>query len=126
MPKCLNCHNEFKYRFRSSEKFCSTVCCHEYHRKKRKLTDNKVCAICGKELTGTQVKYCSAECRYKAQVQRQRSLYKKEYKSTLTEAEEKQKKKRGRPRKRLSIADINQLAREEGLNYGQYVAKYGL
>jgi ribosomal protein L20 len=82
--------------------------------------------MCGKELTGHQTKYCSSECRYLALLERQRERYQKELKSTVTEAEEKQKKKRGRPRKRLSIADINQLAREEGLNYGQYVAKYGL
>lgn len=126
MPKCLNCGNAFKYRFRSSEKFCSAVCCHNYHRQKRKVTANKVCVVCGKELTGQQSKYCSSECRYKAQLERQRGRYEKEYKSTLTEAQETQKKKRVRPRKKLSIADINQLAREEGLNYGQYVAKYGL
>lgn len=126
MPKCLYCENEFKYRFRSTEKFCSTKCCHDYHNGRRKLTANKVCAVCGKEITGQHTKYCSSECRYKAQIERQRNRYEKEYKSTLTETEEKQKKKRGRPRKRLSIADINQLAREEGLNYGQYVAKYGL
>jgi ribosomal protein L20 len=82
--------------------------------------------VCGKEIFERKQSYCSPECRYKAQIERQRNRYEKEYKSTQTEAEEKQKKKRGRPRKRLSIADINQLAREEGLNYGQYVAKYGL
>jgi predicted nucleic acid-binding Zn ribbon protein len=124
MPTCLNCGNEFKYRFRSSEKFCSTVCCHNYHRKKRRISANKVCVVCGKKLTGQQSKYCSAECRYQAQLQRQRSANLIEYKKPRAEATP--PKKRSRPRKKLSIADINKLAREEGLNYGQYVAKYGL
>ena len=126
MPKCLNCGNEFKYRFRSTEKFCSTVCCHNYHRKKRKASDNKNCLVCGKELSGRQTKYCSDECRYKAQIERQRSLNYQEYKKPKADVVEAPKKKRGRPKKKLSIADINKLARAEGLNYGQYVAKYGL
>ena len=128
MPKCQHCGNEFKYRFRATEKFCSTKCCHDYHRGLRRVHKNKVCVICGKELTGTQTKYCSEECRYKAQLDRQRERYEQEYKSTMTEATETQKKlkKRGRPKKKLSLADINNLARAEGLNYGQYVAKYGL
>lgn len=126
MPICQHCGNEFKYRFRSTEKFCSTKCCHDYHRGIRRVNPNKVCAVCGKKITGHQTKYCSPECRYKGQLERQRGRYEQEYKSTTTEAVEKQKKKRGRPKKKLSLADINNLARAEGLNYGQYVAKYGL
>ena len=126
MPKCLNCGNEFKYRFRSTEKFCSAECCHKYHQHKRKASTNTVCLICGKALTGNQTKYCSEECRYKAQLERQRQLNKNEYKKPKADTVAPPSKKRGRPPKKLSIADINQLAREEGLNYGQYVAKYGL
>lgn len=126
MPICQHCGNEFKYRFRATEKFCSTKCCHDYHNGVKKQKANKVCAMCGKKLEKHQSKFCSPECRYKGQLERQRNRYEQEYKSTMTVTEEKQKKKRGRPKKKLSLADINNLARAEGLNYGQYVAKYGL
>ena len=126
MPKCQHCGNEFKYRFRATEKFCSTKCCHDYHRGIRRVHKNKVCVICGKELTGTQTKYCSEECRYKAQLDRQRGRYEQEYKSTMTETVEKQKKKRGRPKKGLTAAEIETMARAEGTTYGLIVAKYGL
>ena len=126
MPKCQHCGNEFKYRFRATEKFCSTKCCHDYHNGVRRVHKNKVCVICGKELTGTQTKYCSEECRYKAQLDRQRDRYEQEYKSTMTETQEKQKKKRGRPKKKLTAAEIETMARAEGTTYGKIVAKYGL
>ena len=125
MPKCLNCGDEFKYRFRSNEKFCSSECCHKYHNEAKKATSIKVCEICGKKLNGFKKKYCSDECRYKSQLERQRNKYETELKSIYSE-EKTLKKKRGRPKKKISLAEINKLAREEGLNYGQYVAKYGL
>ncbi len=52
-------------------------------------------------------KYCSAKCRLKANGRMS-------------------PKPRQRKKPSLSLAQINELARAEGLNYGQYVAKYGL
>ena len=126
MPKCLNCGKELKFTFREKiKKFCSDSCKNKYH---SKLKSNKIlhCLVCGKELEGRKRRYCSDECYHKAQLKRQRFLNEVEYKKSKAEVKEAPKKKRGRPKKKLSIADINKLARAEGLNYGQYVAKYGL
>lgn len=126
MPKCLNCHNEFKYRFRSSEKFCSTICRHKYYKNKdieEKKQKNKSprCLECGKLIVGRSRQYCCEECRYKAQLKRQQA---ERDKCKKPKAEEKPK---DRPRKHnLTLGEINARARAEGLNYGQYVAKYGL
>ena len=72
-----------------------------------------------------QKAYCSAECRRKAKTKYENEYHKDQYKKPKAEVRE-APKKRGSPKKRLSIADINKLAKEKGLNYGQYVAKYGL
>lgn len=119
---CQNCGKEFAQKFRSSEKFCSTFCRKFYHRQEKPAY--KVCEICGKGFEGKAQRYCSPECRYQAQLERQRA-YKVNFKKPQAEVKEEHKKKRGR-KKKLSLAEINELARAEGLNYGQYVAKYGL
>lgn len=123
MPICQYCGNKFKYRFRSSEKFCSKNCCNLYHQNKNRK--HRICVVCGNELTGHQRSYCSDKCRTSAKVARQMELNSVEYKKPKAEVKE-EPKKRGRPKKKLSLVEICKLAREEGLNYGQYVAKYGL
>ena len=102
--KCRNCEKEF-VRERNCQKYCSVQCRDEYYVKKRhNLTNKYECKWCGKTfISDRKKKYCSAECRNKAQHPRKS------------------------PKKvKLSLAAINALARAEGLNYGQYVAKYGL
>lgn len=74
---------------------------------------NRTCDMCGKEfvaIRGNQ-RYCSAKCREKA-----RAANIKKY-----QVPTKTSKKPA-----LSIAQINELARAEGLNYGAYCAKHGL
>ena len=75
--------------------------------------------MCGKDFEASGKRaFCSDECRKIAQKKRTAEAdagYKK-YKAP--------KRKITKPK--LSIAQINELARAEGLNYGQYVGKYGL
>jgi predicted nucleic acid-binding Zn ribbon protein len=122
MNYCRKCGKEIKVVFGGRRVFCSDECCKAWYKEHGRIHKN--CLICGKPLTGTNKKYCSAECRYQAQLQRQRSANLIEYKKPKAEATP--PKKRGRPKKKQSLADINKLARAEGLTYGQYVGKYGL
>lgn len=108
----------------------------------------KKCAACGKEFTpnrGKQI-YCSAKCRIKQSNMREKlsaperkftcqyckkvfvSKMKKKYCSfeCCTKANIKTKTKTRRRTTAfpsLSIEQINKLAREQGLTYGQYMAK---
>ena len=102
--QCRNCGKEF-VRERNCQKYCSVQCRDEYYKKEnRNLTNKYECKWCGKTfISDRKKKYCSAECRNKAQHPR-----------------------KGPKKVKLSLAAINALARAEGLNYGQYVAKYGL
>ncbi len=77
------------------------------------------CLICGWQLTGTQSKYCSDECRREAAAMKQAEKNERYKKPHAVE-----RKKAKKPL--LSLAQVNELARAEGLNYGQYCAKYGL
>lgn len=105
----------------------------------------KVCIQCGKDFTTlhNSRKYCSEECRIKANKKSPlgRRTFTCEFCGESFEADAKRKfcciecrqgaeraaRLRRKPKKpKLSIANINELARNEGLNYGQYVAKYGL
>lgn len=124
MPKCINCGKEFKIKFRSNEKYCSTECGQQFYKNKNK--EQRFCLVCGKELPPRRRSYCSDECRYKGKIAYQIYRNNELYKKPKAEAEEKPKRKRGRPKKMPSLSDINALAREEGLTYGQYCAKYGL
>lgn len=123
--ECLYCGKHLKIIFREKiRKFCSDSCKNKYHAQLRK-NKTKYCLECGKKLEGGQRKYCCEECRYKAQLKRQQAERDQCKKPKAEENPE--AKKRGRPRKHgLTLAEINARAREEGLNYGQYVAKYGL
>lgn len=124
MPKCINCGKEFKIKFRSNEKYCSTECCQEFYRNKNK--EQRFCLICGKELPARRRSYCSDECRRKGIIAFSMEKHKEEYKKPKAEVVEKPRRKRGRPKKGQRLQDINALARAEGLTYGQYCAKYGI
>ena len=126
MHKCLYCGKPIKIRFRKTEKFCSNECCQKYHREKnQKSRKNKYCVVCGTELKGRQKQYCSSECRMKFVIQHQMEINKEQYKKPKAEVKV-EPKKRGRPKKKITLEEINERARAENLTYGQYVAKYGL
>lgn len=121
--KCRMCDKEIKIGFKRKI-FCSKKCSDLFYGYK---TDRKTnCVICGKPLTGRQRSYCSDECKRKGKIEREIKEHKYEYKKPQAEEVKCEPKKRGRPKKKLSISEVNELARAEGLNYGQYVSKYGL
>lgn len=102
--KCPVCGEMFiKGRYK---KYCSTKCRKKDYNQRFKIKLYFQCEYCGigfKE--GRENPYCSEECKNKHS--------------------NKQTKKRGRKKKVLSLAEINQRARAEGLTYGQYIVKYG-
>lgn len=71
----------------------------------------KTCLICGKSFIGlVQQKYCCKECAMMANKRcQQESKVRRQHKKT-----------------NASLIDIVRKSKEEGLTYGQYVAKYGL
>lgn len=77
---CKQCGIEFTPT-RGNRKYCSEKCKHEhylaymceYNHKKYAKVERKIghCSVCGKEFIGKQgKKYCSAECRTLASLQR--------------------------------------------------------
>lgn len=76
-------------------------------------TKVKICEICKEPFAtnhGSQI-YCSPQCRNRAAYIRNRNVY-----PVHTEQKKKDKKK-------SQVAEINRLAREAGMSYGQYVSK---
>jgi hypothetical protein len=66
-----------------------------------------VCENCGKEFTTMRRKsYCSNECRFEANGQKRKKANQMKFKPKYT------------------LAQVNALARAEGLTYGQYMARY--
>ena len=119
MNICKQCGKEFEPRTRKSEKFCSEKCKNKWHNntyhKRQRI--HKQCLVCGEKLTGKNKKYCSNACRIKAQTKAHKEEYKKPEGETMKPEKEKPK---------YTLAQIEALARAEGLKYGEYVAKYGL
>ena len=72
----------------------------------------KQCECCGEKFPASRrsVKYCSDTCRKRQAAERNKSSYN-------DRQEKKSEKKPDR------IVEINRLAREAGLSYGQYVAR---
>jgi predicted nucleic acid-binding Zn ribbon protein len=120
--KCKYCGKDipvnFKYRV-----YCSRECSSAFYNRKGK--QNTECIICGKPLPPLRRSYCSDECARRSKICREEEYNKEQYKKPKAE-EQKKPKKRGRPKKNSTLAGINELARAEGLSYGQYVGKYGL
>lgn len=106
--QCPVCGKVF-VRTHNAQKHCSAECRIKYYSQK-KVKDHYrppkmyECAWCGKFFdSDRKKKYCCDECRIKAY----------------------QKRPTRRKKPKLSLAEVNALAREEGLTYGQYFAKYG-
>ena len=78
----------------------------------------KKCAICGMQFTSAKSntkKYCSVECVVEA-----KRLRCEQNRRFCAE------RKRHAGEKNKSIVEIDRRAKDEGLTYGQYVAKYGI
>jgi len=67
---CKECNKEITSKY--GKDFCCSACAARYNNKRRKKSvhekeDNAVskryCIVCGKELTGKKIKYCSDECK---------------------------------------------------------------
>lgn len=115
--ECKYCGKALKIGFRE-KLFCDDKCKTKYKYLQSKLKVKK-CIQCGKVLEGRQKKFCSDDC--VGQYKQERALERYEA-NKKPKAEAKPKKKKPK----MSIAQINELARAEGLNYGQYCAKYNL
>lgn len=105
MAICRNCGKEF-VREKNAQKHCSAKCRRLWNSGKKSIHYPKTftCSWCGIIFEAEQKrKYCCDECRFASYGRR---------------------KIRGSNAEK--IAKINQLARDEGLTYGQVVAKYGL
>lgn len=111
MTTCRYCGKEMNLGWTRQRVYCSDECRNAYYYTR----ENTECTVCGKKLVGHQRYFCSAECRNKSQKQTKQARYK-----TF------RVKPKVRRKPKMSIAEINAKARLEGLNYGQYVAKYGL
>ena len=107
--KCQNCGVVF-FADSNAQKHCSEKCRREYALKNKpvELLELK-CAYCGKAFTALRKrKYCFKECQNKAN----------------GHCAEKDRKAGTRKMPALSLGQINKLARECGMSYGQYVAKF--
>lgn len=109
--------------------------------KKKKSLEVRKCVVCGKEfmqIRGNQL-VCSEECRRKRDSELQKQWREKNGMSKKTSQEmpteeipNEEKPKNEKPKRKQSknnyekIVDIAIAARNEGLTYGQYVAKYRL
>ena len=88
-----------------------------------------VCLICGKEFVRGKhqqsKKYCNPECRIIAN-----RINAKNFRDTnrdkINEMRREKRKKTIKVSNNQLIIKIDELARKEGLSYGQYVAKYGV
>ena len=73
----------------------------------------RICKCCGSEFVSGGLRYCSEKCRNEAS-----KLNKKELIDRT--------RKKAAGKEQLSIEEINMLALDEHISYGQYVAKYGV
>ena len=105
--KCPTCGKEFE-RQQNAQKHCSAKCRIAWNSKKEVKAKynikSYICAWCGISFEADRKrKYCTDECRF------------------ITNGHKKRKSK-----KNVNLSEINKLAREAGLSYGQHVAKMGL
>lgn len=121
MKKCKCCGKDMPIKFGGRWVFCSEECFNKFYGVKN--TKLEGCAICGKPLTGKRRTYCSDECFNQSKKQERYEGYKRPQATTYPVVVV---KKRGRPKKKMTLAEVNELAREENLTYGQYCAKHGL
>ena len=103
--KCPECEKMFEKRT-PRQTYCCVECRVKHYEKNKPPKLYYQCEYCGKVYKqGSENQYCSDECKSKYASGRD--------------------KKRVRKKKPLSIAEINRLAKAEGLTYGQYIVKYG-
>lgn len=118
---CLNCSNAILDEKR--KKFCCTKCYNEY-KTKRVKKEERQCIVCSNILGPGKRKFCGRECAAKYAAM-QRRAYNKDMYTKVYDLKSKSKKNT-RKLDRNSLEYINELARAEGLSYGQYVGKHGL
>ena len=127
----VQCHVCGVYFFteHSRKMTCSDACSKELERRRKAAEREReraerlhkvTCAICGKqfETTRKNKKTCSTECGLK--LQREISLKcGREYRERKRSSAAKREK-----RVRENLAQINKLAQEAGMSYGQYVSRF--
>ena len=122
MKECKVCGKPIKTGFSKRKRVCSQECAEILYSKNK----NTKCVVCGNPLTGKRSKYCCADCNKKA-IKKERHKYVYKYQKPQAEVEVKAEPKiESKPKDVPSIAEINKLAREAGLTYGQYAAKHRL
>ena len=109
IKKCPNCGKTFETD-KHQQKHCCVGCRREYTYKNTHKKNNLktiICAFCGEAFnTLRKRKYCCKTCTQRAQG---KSAAKRSHKILP-----------------LSLEAIAKVCRDEGLSYGQYVAKYNL
>lgn len=90
------------------------------------LVEKVKCIVCGKEIQNVnkQTRYCP-ECKEKHRMEYGKR-YREGMKSLAEIAKMREANKPKDERKKLSLKEISELAANEHLTYGAYVAKYGL
>lgn len=113
--KCPVCGKEFTTD-KNAQKFCSDVC--RYRGYAVTHSPKTRCLICGKTFTISKVRleYCSVACKDKAR----RLALQKQY------AARPALRRKTRNKTNLSLTEIAKLARDAGMTYGEYVARYEL
>lgn len=119
---CETCGKELTGRKR---KYCSNEC-----RMIANGETEKVCKVCGKPLPKNKLTYCSEECGKKAHKEYMHEYHKKRVNKQKGKPKTRKPfpKKKEAPKEKnyLSFAEVCKRAREEGLSYGQCVARYNL
>lgn len=107
---CEWCGKAFE-TIHNGQKYCSAECGKEMYKVRMYKTERVlVCGWCEKEFVSMRKKtYCSNECRYEANGRKRKQTA---------------KSKKTKPK--FTLAQVNAMARAEGLSYGQYMAKYSL
>lgn len=81
------------------------------------MDSSRTCLFCGGPMPKTRRKYCSDKCCMRACAQRKNGR-----RSGIDYNQLRRQKKRHR-KSSSQLAQINQLARESGMTYGQFVGK---
>lgn len=92
------------------------------------MSELKPCKVCGKlfkPFRSTHV-YCSGDCNRKVERQRYRNSLKYNAEKQREYKAKKKLEKAEKERVKNALVEIAIKAREEGLTYGQYVAKYNI
>lgn len=126
----VQCHVCGVYFFteHSRKMTCSDACSKELERRRKAAEREReraerlhkvTCAVCGREFETARMnkKTCSAECGQKLQQEITRECGRK-YR------EQKRNSAKQEKRTRENLAQINKLAQEAGMSYGQYVSRF--